>query len=125
MSVLSGYMKNVSRETFFLLEKYYSFLKQWHTKHNLISENDLIHFWNRHILDCAQIALNLKKNHRIIVDMGSGAGFPAIVIAILMRYTDKKFILLEKNSKKCVFLKTVIYNLKLNAVVINVDFKDI
>ena len=97
-----GFKKEIIRK----LKAYENLLKEWQNKFNLISNNSLNHIWSRHILDSAQLFRLLpKKNmNQITYDIGTGAGFPGVVLAILGR-TD--IVLCDSNNKKCNFLQEV------------------
>ena len=85
------------------LKTYLNLIKIWQKKFNLISQNSFKSVWERHFLDSYQI-LKLIGNKKRILDMGSGAGFPAIVCAIC---SNNNFDLVEANKKKCRFLNEV------------------
>jgi len=111
---------SVSRETLKCLEKYEKILIDYNKKMNLIGKSTVLNIWDRHILDSYQVIDFIDKNDKILVDMGSGAGFPGLILSIATK--DKKMplkvILIEKSSKKADFLKKTIIKLKLNAEVI-------
>ena len=92
------------------LKKYLNLIKIWQKKFNLVSQNSFESIWERHFLDSYQI-LKLIGNKKRILDIGSGAGFPAIVCAIC---SNNNFDLVEANKKKCRFLNEVkdIINIK-------------
>jgi len=85
------------------LKKYLNLIKMWQKKFNLISQKSFESIWERHFLDSYQI-LKLIGNKKRILDIGSGAGFPAIVCAIC---SNNNFDLVEANKKKCNFLNEV------------------
>jgi 16S rRNA (guanine527-N7)-methyltransferase len=93
---------DVSRETLDRLKLYVSHLNQWQSKLNLIGASEIDHIWGRHILDCAQLMPLIKPIHGPKLDLGSGAGFPGMVLAIL---GISDFTLIESNTRKCVFLR--------------------
>src|SRR6476660_3115230 len=74
---------NVSRETISQLTTYETLLRQWQKAVNLVAPSTLDEIWHRHFADCAQL-LRLAPHARTWVDLGSGAGFPGLVIGILM-----------------------------------------
>jgi len=76
-------------------------LGKWQKKINLVSAESLKDVWRRHVLDSAQIAPHILKLDGKIADMGSGAGFPGIVLAII---TNKHIHLIESDARKCAFL---------------------
>ena len=85
------------------LKTYYNLIKKWQNKFNLISKDSFDKIWERHFLDSYQI-IKLIGNKKKILDIGSGAGFPAIVCAIC---SNNNFELVESNKKKCIFLNEV------------------
>lgn len=100
---------NVSRETMERLNHYVALLKTWNAKINLVSPNTLSEVWTRHILDSAQLYSTAKLESGIWVDIGSGGGFPGLVIAILAddSATGQETVLIESDQRKCTFLRTV------------------
>ena len=98
------------------LEQYSLLLKKWQKAVNLISNSTLDDIWTRHIIDSAQLYPLIPKTARVLIDMGSGAGFPALVLAILNKVLNgnlEQIILIESDTKKTLFLKEVIRTLKL------------
>lgn len=90
------------------LERYVELLRRWQPAQNLISPKTLDQIWRRHIADSAQLVALFPKGRRWL-DLGSGAGLPGIVTAILLSdETDVKVHLVESNQRKCAFLRTVI-----------------
>ena len=112
---------NVSRETLNSFCEYESLLSKWNKKINLVSKTTLVDIWNRHFLDSGQILNYVNASGKIWVDVGAGAGFPGLVVALLLR--DRKIncdlTLVEKNTKKVFFLNEVIRNLNLKVKVVN------
>jgi 16S rRNA (guanine527-N7)-methyltransferase len=95
----------VSRETEARLDRYLDLLRQWQTKTNLVAPSTLPHLWTRHVADSLQL-LRLAPNARIWVDLGSGGGFPGVVLACALAETPgAKVHLVERNSKKAAFLR--------------------
>ena len=107
---------NVSRETIDQLAAYLALLAKWQPRINLVSSSTLADAWRRHILDSAQLAVFLPENGAHILDIGSGAGFPGLVLSII---TDNQLTLVESDQRKSVFLQTVIRELGLTATVRN------
>lgn len=98
---------NVSRETLDKLTAFVALVEKWTVKINLISKSSIPHIWDRHIIDSAQLfELAPKQGHW--VDIGSGGGFPGVVLAILAseRPDPIKFTLVESDQRKCAFLRT-------------------
>ncbi len=112
---------NVSRETLNGFCEYKTLLSKWNEKINLVSKHTLVNIWERHFLDSGQIIKNVEASGKRWVDVGSGAGFPGLVIALLLR--DRKvncdLVLVEKNQKKVFFLNEVIRKLNLSVEVVN------
>jgi 16S rRNA (guanine527-N7)-methyltransferase len=111
---------DVSRETLASLLAYVALLEKWQRRINLVSSATLPDIWHRHILDSAQLLPHLPAvpaSQRLhILDIGSGAGFPGLVLAIL-GVGDVQLV--ESNQRKAVFLQTVIRELGLSAHVSN------
>ena len=95
----------VSRETIERLAVYLSLLEDWQKRMNLVSPASLRVAWARHVLDSAQVFPHLSQKSGTILDLGSGAGFPGLVLSI-MGCSD--VVLVESNKKKCLFLEEVI-----------------
>ena len=95
---------DVSHGTFLKLKLYHDLLLKWQNTINLIGKDTIGDSWNRHFLDSLQIIKLLPDNNKTIVDLGSGAGFPGMILAI-MGFTHVHLI--ESDSRKCAFLKEV------------------
>ena len=116
---------NVSRETIEKLNKYNDFLLENNKLLNLIGKTTEKHVFSRHFKDSAQI-YNLIKDKSEIIDIGSGAGFPGVIIKILME-NDKingNVILIDKSPKKCKFLKELSDKLSLILKIENLRLED-
>lgn len=101
---------HVSRETLGRLQTYVELLQKWQPTINLVSRDSLADVWQRHILDSAQLAELIPADRPItILDMGSGAGFPGLVLAILGFEQGRQWTvhLVESDSRKAAFLATV------------------
>lgn len=97
---------NVSRETLERLETYVALLQEWNARHNLVSRQSLDDVWRRHIYDSAQLLAFIPSDARSLVDLGSGAGFPGVILAILLRdRAGFRTTLYEATRKKCDFLE--------------------
>jgi 16S rRNA (guanine527-N7)-methyltransferase len=94
----------VSRETLARLTAYADLLAEWNALHNLVSKNSLEDVWRRHFWDSAQLAPLVPAEARTLADLGSGAGFPGLVLAAML---DGRVAvtLFEATAKKCAFLK--------------------
>ena len=111
----------VSRETIISLKKYEDILTKANKSFNLIGNSTINDIWIRHFLDSAQVIDFIDKNEKTLIDLGSGAGFPGLVLSILSkdRKIPLKIKLIEKSSKKTKFLKKLIDELQLDAEAIN------
>ena len=94
----------VSRETYEKLCLFQKILIKWQKSINLISKNTIENTWERHFLDSAQLYKFVQDIEGNIIDFGSGAGFPGMVLAIMGK---KNIHLVESDHKKCVFLKEI------------------
>lgn len=92
----------VSRETMARLETYAALLINWATRINLVGRTTLDDLWRRHFLDSAQLLPLIPAAARTLVDLGSGAGFPGLVLAILGAPGVE---LVEADSRKAAFLR--------------------
>lgn len=97
----------VPRETVEKLEIYAGLLQKWQSAVNLVAPSTVDDVWHRHFTDCAQL-VNHAPNAEIWVDLGSGAGFPGLVIAIILANHENHIVhVIESNSRKCAFLSEV------------------
>ena len=110
----------VSRETFGKLQKFVELLLKWNQSINLISKSTEAEVWERHILDSIQV-VDLVEGKRVL-DIGTGGGFPGVVISIV---TNAPVILVEKNSKKCTFLHKVRGEVSGDFEIINQAIEDV
>jgi 16S rRNA (guanine527-N7)-methyltransferase len=94
----------VSRETLQRLQIYADLLVKWQARINLVGPDTLPDLWQRHFLDSAQLYPLIPPSCRRLVDLGSGAGFPGLVLAI-MGAADVHLV--ESDSRKCAFLREV------------------
>jgi 16S rRNA (guanine527-N7)-methyltransferase len=123
--ILNSYTRlnglNVSRETFLDFENYISMILEKNEKINIISKNTASKktIIERHILDSAQIIEFVDFNNNTTTDLGTGGGFPGIIIAIMLKNLNKSINvhLYEKSYHKSHFLKDVSKKLKLNTTV--------
>ena len=93
----------VSRETLGRLQRYADLLIDWNARHNLVSPGSLPDLWRRHFWDSAQLAALVPPDAGTLADMGSGAGFPGLVLAELLR-NRVSVTLHDSTAKKCAFL---------------------
>jgi len=95
----------VSRETEARLDRYIGLLLEWQAKTNLVAPSTLPHLWTRHVSDSLQL-LSLAPSAKRWVDLGSGGGFPGVVLACALAETpDAHVHLIERNVKKAAFLR--------------------
>ena len=108
----------VSRETLARLKAYVGLLEDWNQRHNLVSRNSMADVWRRHVWDSAQLAQYLPEYTTTLADLGSGAGFPGLVLAELLR-GRADVILYESIRKKCEFLETAAQRMGLSVGIRN------
>ncbi|MEM8650875.1 MAG: 16S rRNA (guanine(527)-N(7))-methyltransferase RsmG [Pseudomonadota bacterium] len=114
----------VSRETFQKLEIYVDQLKKWQKKTNLIANSTVDDIWHRHVADSLQ-SVAIRPEARKWVDIGSGGGFPGLVIAACMsEHANSSVTLVESNSKKTAFLRQASRQMGANAKVITARIED-
>ncbi|GBR09301.1 16S rRNA (guanine(527)-N(7))-methyltransferase RsmG [Acetobacter oeni] len=101
MSFQDHHLPDVSRETQERLACFAELLTRWTARINLISARDVPHLWERHIRDCLQLVPLVEKGTRI-TDLGSGGGFPGIILAIA---ADADVTLIESDRRKAAFLR--------------------
>ena len=100
---------SVSRETLTKIALYLDLLRDASSKVNLVSRADLPHLWHRHVMDSAQLVDLAPSSAKTWLDLGSGAGFPSVVLALLLRDQPEFSIhLVESKKKKILFLEDVI-----------------
>ncbi len=111
---------DVSRETLQDLVQYADLLKKWNAAINLISKSTEQHLWTRHFLDSAQIYELADSGQKTWADLGSGAGFPGLIIATLAKRERPDFRLtsVESDKRKAAFQQTVVHALGLPAHVL-------
>ncbi len=104
---LEGFMElaDVSRETAERLKTFAELIPKWQKRVNLVALSTMPDLWRRHFLDSAQLAQHIPPEENApgpLLDLGSGAGFPGLVLAILGR---PNIHLVERTAEKCLFLK--------------------
>ncbi len=104
---------NVSRETMARLKIYAGLVRDWQKTINLVAPSTLDHLWQRHFADSAQILAQIPETAETYLDLGSGGGFPGLVLAILLADPDhssspKAFRLIESDARKAAFLREVV-----------------
>lgn len=93
----------VSRETLARLSIYADLLAKWQSRINLVAPSTLPGLWQRHMLDSAQLAPLLPAGSKTLLDLGSGAGFPGLVLAVMR--ADLHVHLVESDTRKATFLR--------------------
>ena len=118
---------SVSRETYYILDEFRELVLHKNKEINLVSVKTVDNFVERHIIDCVQAIDFIDKNNKICTDLGSGAGLPGIVLAIVLRdkNINMKMNLYEKSNHKSSFLRQVVKKLKLDVQILQKDiFKE-
>ncbi len=111
---------NVSRETLTRVKAYVALLVDSNARHNLVSAKSLDDVWRRHIWDSAQLQRFIPESARSLADLGSGAGFPGLVLAVLLRERGNfQVSLYESTGKKSKFLEAAVQLMDLNAKIFN------
>jgi 16S rRNA (guanine527-N7)-methyltransferase len=96
---------HVSRETLGRLQAYVDLLVAWNQRLNLVGRGTIDDLWRRHMLDSAQLHALLPVSAKTLVDLGSGAGFPGLVLAIM---GGPHVHLVESDQRKAVFLREAV-----------------
>ena len=98
-------LMRVSRETILVLDVFVALLQRWSKITDLISPDSMQHLWTRHIADSAQL-IEIETKARTWLDLGTGAGFPGLIIGILLRNIPGIHVgLVESDKRKVAFLK--------------------
>ncbi|MBO7257545.1 MAG: 16S rRNA (guanine(527)-N(7))-methyltransferase RsmG [Alphaproteobacteria bacterium] len=104
------------------LQKFADLVLKWQQTVNLIAPSTMPNIWERHVIDSAQLVMYIPTDAKVLVDMGSGGGFPAIVLAIINKVIGgslEQFYLVESDVKKSIFLREVARVFDLPVQVIN------
>jgi len=114
-----GHLLNVSRETIRRFEDYLALLAEWQKAINLVADSTLSDPWRRHILDSGQLYELLPRKTCRLLDVGSGAGLPGLILAAIAAERDNapEIHMVESDSKKCAFLRTALRQLDIAATV--------
>ncbi|WP_439153682.1 16S rRNA (guanine(527)-N(7))-methyltransferase RsmG [Yoonia sp.] len=118
--------QNVSRETYAELQSFAALVQKWTPRINLISKASIPALWDRHIVDSVQLYGLAPATYEKWVDIGSGGGFPGIVMAILGKVEQPaaSFTLIESDQRKASFLRTAARELSLPVTVIAERIED-
>lgn len=118
---------NVSRETLERLKAYEALLKKWNPAINLVSKATLAEAWTRHFVDSAQIFDLAPEGAHHWADLGSGGGFPGMVVAAIAaeKAPDMQVTLVESDQRKATFLRTVARELGLKTQVISKRIEEV
>ena len=111
---------DVSRETVDRLHAFADLTRKWTPRINLIAKGTVNEIWDRHIVDSAQLFSFAPDDFHHWVDLGSGGGFPGVVMAVIAaeKVPDARFTLIESDQRKATFLRTAIRELDLSATVL-------
>ena len=112
---------DVSRETLDSLKKYAELLLKWNPAINLVSKSTLNNLWSRHMLDSAQLYALAPETAVSWADLGSGGGFPGLVVAVMAKESkpELRVTLVESDQRKAAFLRTVSRELSLDTQIIS------
>ncbi len=113
----------VSRETEARLDRYIALLLEWQAKTNLVAPSTLPHLWTRHVADSLQL-LDLAPNAKTWLDLGSGGGFPGVVLACALTERGGRVDLVERNAKKAAFLREALRVTGARGAVFSTDIGD-
>jgi len=114
---------NVSRETLARLKAYADILVDWNARHNLVAKSTLPDLWWRHFWDSAQLVPLIPETARTLADLGSGAGFPGLVIAAMR--PGLAVTLHEATTKKCAFLQAAADRMGISVAIQNARLEDL
>jgi 16S rRNA (guanine527-N7)-methyltransferase len=115
-------VSGVSRETIARLKAYVGMLGERNPRVNLVSARSLHGVWRRHVWDSAQLAAFIPTQAKSLIDLGSGAGFPALVLALLR--PDLRLVLTESTAKKCRFLEAAAQRIGVRAEIRNIRIEN-
>lgn len=118
---------NVSRETLERLDIYAALLKKWNPAINLVGKSTIQTLWTRHFLDSAQVFRISKANSGHWVDIGTGGGFPGLVVAAMAKDATPEiaFTFVESDLRKATFLRTAAMDMGLAINVVSKRIEDI
>ncbi len=114
---------SVSRETLARLKAYADILVDWNARHNLVAKSTLPDLWWRHFWDSAQLAPLVPRTAHTLADLGSGAGFPGLVLAAML--PGLAVTLHEATTKKCAFLRLAAERMDVSVTIQNARLEDL
>jgi 16S rRNA (guanine527-N7)-methyltransferase len=115
----------VSRETILRISTYLRALGDWRERINLIGPGEGARLWRRHVLDSLQLLKEISATDKLVADLGSGAGFPGLILACaLVEREGASVTLVEKSPRKTQFLEAAIREVGLPARVLNYRLED-
>ncbi len=118
-------LTGVSRETLGRVHSYLAVLDAWRERINLIGPGEARHLWRRHVLDSLQLVEQIPADDLTVADLGSGAGFPGLLVACaLAERPGASVTLVEKSVRKSEFLEAAIAAVGLPARVLNMRLED-
>lgn len=118
-------LTGVSRETFQRVSGYLDLLDRWRERINLIGPGEGRHLWRRHVLDSLQLVEQISFEDKSVADLGSGAGFPGLILGCaLAERSGASVTLVEKSPRKSEFLKAVGKELGLPVSVLTIRLED-
>ena len=113
----------VSRETLARLKAYADILTDWNARHNLVAKSTLPDLWHRHFWDSAQLMPLIPASAKTLADLGSGAGFPGLVLAAMR--PELAVTLHEATTKKCAFLQAAADRMDVAVTIRNARLEDL
>ena len=118
-------LTGVSRETFERVSGYLDLLDRWRERINLIGPGEGRHLWRRHVLDSLQLVEQISSEDKSVADLGSGAGFPGLILACaLAERSGASVTLVEKSPRKSEFLRAAGKELGLPVSVLTIRLED-
>ena len=116
-----------SRETIQSLRVYANLLEKWNKTINLVSKSTINHMWDIHFLDSAQLWPHIPENAKTLVDIGSGAGFAGLVLAIIGKEKNPnlRVVLIESDTRKCAFMRNVSRETNINVEIITKRIEEV
>lgn len=112
-------LTGVSRETIGRIEAFLAVLDDWRQRYNIIGPNEGRHIWRRHILDSLQLLPLIGEEATSLADLGTGGGFPGVILACATVDRPLQITLVEKSVRKAQFLEAAVRELGLGAMVSN------